>query len=93
MVTLNPKEMFLANEDQSKEFNTLAHSHTVQVALALAMTHFLQSNPTAEEVRGVNRFIPFFLNIGQRDEAPTVTPYKSIASSIPKREQPPTPKK
>jgi hypothetical protein len=96
MVTLSPKQMFQASDDNVKLFGTMAHSSTMQIALALALTQFsISDNPTAEEMSGAKKFIQRFLNMGERDETPTVTPYKSIATVVPPRttDKPPEHKK
>lgn len=82
--------MFQTNDDQVKEFNNLVHSSTVQIALSLSMTQFLQSNPTTDEIKGVNRFLPMFLNLGQKPEEAQTPTFRSISHSLPRhlQEQP-----
>lgn len=90
MIVLNPREMFQSNDDQVKEFNGLVHSPTLQIALALSMTQYMQSRPSAEEIKGVNEFIKTFLNFGQKNEPTPQATYKSISHSLPRhlQEQP-----
>lgn len=91
MLTLSPKEMFQSNADQTKAFGDMAHSPVMQIAVALALTHFsLTDNPTAEEMSGAKKFIGRLLNLAERDEPPVTQSWKSIASVLPKKtDQPP----
>lgn len=85
--------MFLANDELAKAFNDMANSYTLKTGLAMAYSELSLQAPTAEELSGINRFVRIFLNIGQKDGTERTPSYKSIATALPVREQPPTPKK
>lgn len=87
--------MFLANEDRTRDFGNMAHSDTLQTAVALSLTSFLLKEPSAEEVKGAKKFVEILLNIGEREEAPKQQPIaRSIATRLPPNpNQPPKPTK
>lgn len=93
MLTLSPKELFQANPDQIKAFGDMAHSPVMQIAIALALTHFsLSDNPTTEEMAGAKKFIARLLNLAERDEPISPTRFESISKHLPKGpEKPPQP--
>ena len=95
MVNLSPKQMFLADDDRAREFGNIVHHPLFQTGMAMAMAEFtLTKEPTTEELAGARKFITVLLNMVEKHTSPQVTPFKSIATALPKKpvETPPAPK-
>lgn len=75
-ISLQPKQIFLTNEEQVRVFREVARSPMMRNVLTHAVAQFsLEFKPTQEQLVGLSQFIRTFLNIAEpipeQQESPT----------------------
>lgn len=85
LITLTPKQDFQKDDDACKSFRAVVDMQLLKDSIHAAIAEFvLYSKPTAEELEGVNRFLKVWLNMAEKEEPQTHTPFmQSIAQLKP----------
>jgi hypothetical protein len=85
IVTLEPKQAFQKNEDDTKAFRGIVDSALFKTGVHNAIAEFvLKGHPTTEELEGVRRFLDVLLNFGEKPEPHEPAAFmRSIASLKP----------
>lgn len=78
---LTPKELFLQDERKCKALTALLKSDLFEEALVYTLADVASSNPTAEQMRGINYFVDRLVNFPDKEKetentiaAPRLTP-------------------
>jgi hypothetical protein len=84
MIQLDPEQLFRDWLEKNQEFNFrgLVAGTGIQNSLSAALASLAAKKPTAEELKGANRFIDIWLNLGEPPKPPAEFPNKMLDSSL-----------
>lgn len=80
MIPYRPKSLFQANSREREEFAKIAANPLLHKAITYAQADMAAAGFGPDEMRGVNNFVVWLLNLSEDDEVKKPLPVKHLVS-------------